>query len=92
MKIKLFEEYKLDSGGDIATEYAKQIISKFIDKDITENLTLEQIFHKIVKDDNLNESQQHIIIQELIEYTYNLNDNANQVRTILKSTTDKYNL
>jgi len=92
MKIKLFEEYKLGSGGDIAMEYAKQIISKFIDKDITENLTLEQIFHKIVKDDDLDESQQHIIIQELIEYTYNLNGKARQVRTLLKSTTDKYNL
>jgi len=95
MDIKKFEQYKFDDDNDnIGAEYAKIIISKFIDNDTTfsKKLTLENILHEIVKDEELDESQQYIIIQELIDYTHTLNSNANQVKTIFESEQEKFNL
>ena len=52
--IKKFEEYELDvDGGEIAEEYAKVIISKYIEDG--EN-TLEYVYNSVIRGDELYET------------------------------------
>lgn len=47
MKIKKFEKYNIDiENGDIPEEYAKLIISAYIDKDL-DDISLEDVFADI---------------------------------------------
>ena len=45
MKIKLFEKYEYDDSGDIADEYAKEIISEYLDNLIDEK-PLQEVFDR----------------------------------------------
>ncbi len=93
MKIrKFFEQYELDlDNGEIGEEYAKMIISKFIDKD-ADGSTLEQIYKDVVKADNLDEDQAFFVRQDLIIYTKDLLNQAQKIRDIYKIDAETYNL
>ena len=91
MNLKKFEEYEIDNDGDnIAIEYAKYIISEYLDKKNDE--TLESVYSEIIKGDKLDEELEYIIKNELQDYLYNLYENARKIRKIIKITADKYKL
>lgn len=92
MKIKKFnEKYEIDFDGDIAEEHAKIILSEYLDK-MLDGLTLEEVFRDIVDGDELEEDQEYMIKQALIDLTYNINNDANNIRSKLEYNSDKYNL
>jgi hypothetical protein len=84
MKIKLFEEYEMEYDGDIGEEYAKMVISKYIDNDL-DNKTLEDTFYDLLKDDDavLNDGDEHdeAIIYSIIRY---LEETLTQARKLKK--------
>ena len=89
--IKKFEKYKMDiEGGEIAEEYVKYIVSKYIDS--YEDTTLEEVYVDLVKRDDLDETQADIIRHELLSYTASLYNEAKKVRNILTINAEKYNL
>lgn len=89
-KIKKFEEYELDvDGGEIAQEYAKLIISTYIDRT---NETIESVYAEVIKGDQLDEDQAYIIKQELQDYLYNLYEESSKIRKIIDIDAKKYNL
>jgi hypothetical protein len=87
MIIKRFnEEYELDvDGGEIAEEYAKVILSKYIEDG--EN-TLEHVYNSVIRGDELEEDQAFMIKDAMIDYLKNLLSDAEEVQNIV----DKYNL
>lgn len=94
MKIEKFnEKYKnFDAEySDIAEEYAKLIISEFIDKqdDIS---TLESVYANIIKGDELEEDQAIMIRESLINYLSALCEDAENIRDIEDIEAEKYNL
>ena len=89
--IKKFEEYTLDiDGGEIAEEYAKLILSTYIDKKDGESL--ESVYKDIIVGDQLDEDQAYIIKNTLQDYLYTLFDEAKDIRKILDIESTKYNL
>jgi len=93
MKIKKYKEnYKMDQEeGDIAEEYAKFILSEYLDKHI-DGVTLEDVFRSVVDVDELDEDQEYIIKQELMDLSYNIVQGAKKIRKKLEIDTDKYNV
>ena len=91
--IKKFEKYELDiENGEIANEYAKLIISTYLDKDGYGNDTLESVYAEIVKGDEIEKDQAYIIKQELMECLFDLYKEAKNIRPILEIELKKYNL
>ena len=91
--IKTFEKYKnFDAEySDIAEEYAKLIISEFIDRqdDVS---TLESVYAEIVKGDELEEDQAIMIKESLVDYLSSLSQEAENIRDIEEIEAEKYNL
>lgn len=95
MKIKKYsEKYEFTYDGDIATEYAKFIISKFLDEE--EEKTLEDIFYEIAKSDDLidegNDDRASFVKDEILLITKQLYDMAKKIRTVDEIAASKYNL
>ena len=90
MKLKKFEEYTLDVDGDIAEEYAKLIVSKYIDKKNDESL--ESVYATIIKGDEIEEGNAYIIKNTLQDYLYNLYEEASKIRKIIEIEKDKFNI
>lgn len=90
MKIKKFEKYELDIDGEIAEEYAKLIISTYLDKKNEESL--EEIFADIIKGNNLQESEEYIVKNTLQDYLYQLFEEAKEIKKIYQIGSKKYNL
>jgi len=94
MKIEKFNEKykKFDSEySDITEEYAKLIISEFIDKQDNVS-TLESVYAKIIKIDDLDEDQAIMIKESLIDYLTRLQSDAENIRDIEEIEATKYNL
>jgi len=92
MKIKKFnEKYEIDGEGEIAEEMAKIILSEYLDRKI-DDVTLEDVFRDIIDGDELDETQEYIIKQELMDLTYNINQDAHKIRNKTQIEADKYNL
>lgn len=89
-KVKQFEEYTLDLDGNISEEYAKLIISTYIEKKDDE--TLESVYADIINGDELDEDQAYIIKNELQDYLYNLYEEAKNIRKIIEIDANTYNL
>ena len=90
MKLKRFEAYTIDTDDDIAIEYAKLIISEYIDKKNDE--TLESVYADIIKGDEIAESEAYIIKNQLQDYLYGLFEEDKEIRKIQDIATSKYNL
>ena len=90
MKIKKFESYTIDTDDDISIEYAKLIVSAYIDKKDDESL--ESVYAEIVKGDELEEDQAYIIKNELQDYLYKLFEEAKKIRPIIEIEASKYNI
>lgn len=94
MKINRFnEKYNIDlDSDDIAIEYAKHIISEFIDKE-NEGITLEKVFYDIVKGDEIDkiEMESHVKV-EIVFYLDYLLKEAKKIRKIPQIEADKFNL
>ena len=90
MKLKKFEEYTLDEEGDIAEEYVKLIVSKYIDKKNEESL--ESVYATIIKGDEIEEGNAYIIKNTLQDYLYNLCEDAKNIRSIKEIEKDKFNI
>jgi hypothetical protein len=92
MKIKKFNEnYNIDYEGDIGTEYAKFILSEYIDKEL-DGKSLQEIFIEIVESDELEESQEYIVIQELKEVCYDIYKQSQKLKTKIEYDSSKYNI
>jgi hypothetical protein len=88
--IKKFEKYTIDIDlGEIGEEYAKYIISKFIDSD---DITLEKVYADLINRDDLDDSQAYIIKNEILVYLSYLINEAKKIRDILTINAEKYNL
>jgi len=91
--VKKFEEYEMDTDyGEIANEYSKLIVSRYIDKKEDDDETLESVLAQVVEDDELEEEQQMWIISELQDYLLKLYRESKKVRTLLNIKANKYNL
>jgi hypothetical protein len=91
MKIKKFENYDIDiENGEIPEEYAKLIISKYIDSEL-DNISLEDIFADIIKNDNLYE-EANIIKHEMLTYIKKLFNETRGIRDIYEIDAEKYNI
>ena len=91
MKIQKFEKYSMDmDNGDIAEEYAKLIISQFIDTD--EKFNLEGVFIDTIKIDNLDEDNANMIKQGMINYLEYLLICAKKIRMMHEIDAEKYNV
>lgn len=92
MKVQKFnEKYDLDlEYDDITVEYAKLIISTYIDKKNEE--TLESVFLDVIKGDDLDDDRAEMIKPELLNYIKNLYNDAKSIRQIHEIESDKYNL
>lgn len=88
--IKNFEKYRFDIDSDVAEEYVKIIISKYIDLKL-DGKTLENIYYDTVTIDHM-EEQQDIIRQEIFNFIKDLYSEANKIRTIEEIDASKYNL
>lgn len=92
MKIKKFENYTIDiDGGEISEEYAKLIISKFIDEQLNER-SLENIFHETIKEDQLDQEQANMIKYAMIDYLKYLVEKTKGIRQIHEINAEDYNL
>lgn len=94
MKVQKFEKYKwnIDSG-NIATEYAKVIISKYIDEETDTSVAdFERIYLNVINGDELDTDQADIIKSEMIEYLEYLTKNAKKIRPLHEIEAEKYNL
>jgi len=92
MNIKKFEEYKFpDDHDDIGDEYAKIIISRFIDNDL-DGKTMQEIYNSIIKEEGLEEEQEDLILESVSRYSDRLRKISNNLKTLLASEADKYNL
>lgn len=88
--VKKFEEYELDlENSNFTNEYAKLIISTYLDKKDDE--TLESVYAEIIEGDEL-EEQQNLIIRELQMYLLVLWKESKKVRTLINISANKYNL
>lgn len=95
MNIKKFEKYKMELDfSDISTEYAKKIISEFIDSDLND-VSLEEIFYKNGKYGQL-EDHDEIIRNTIIDYLEKMLKSAKKLRSLkeigLDLETKNYNL
>ena len=89
MKIKLFEQYTFDIENDIGDEYAKFIISKFIDEDLG-GKTLEDVFYEIGKNDEFDEGEHDdAVIYSIINYIEDMLEQAKKLKTIKEITWDR---
>lgn len=92
MIIKKFEEYKFPmEHNDIADEYAKIILSKFIDEDL-DDISMQKIYNDIIKEEELEEDQEKSILDSLYRYSTELAKKASKVKTLISSEASKYNL
>ena len=90
MKFKTFEEYKdFDAEySDLAKEYAKLIISTYIDKK-DEDYTLEYVFADIIEGDELHEDQEIMIKESLTDYLENLLEESKKIRDVDEIQSDR---
>jgi len=88
--IKIFEKYELDFDSDIGEEYAKLIISTYIDKKNDE--TLESVYCDIIKKDKLAEYQEYIVKNILQDYLYELFEKSKEITNVIEIETKKYNI
>lgn len=92
MKIRKFnEKYKLDLEDDIGTEYAKYIISKFIDKE-NDGASIESIYKEVIEDEDLDEHQAEIVKYMIETWLSNTLKFAKKIRPLFQIDSDKYNL
>jgi len=99
MKIQKFEKYNMDiDNGSIAEEYAKSIISKYIDTDVpyvngddANWHKLEKIYAEVIKGDNI-EDHGDVIKNEMIDYLIYLVKNVKKIRPLYEIEAEKYNL
>jgi phosphoglucomutase len=93
MKIKkITENYILDNDGDISEEYAKLIISKYID-DLTDGKTLQDSFDFYCEE--LEDDLRYIISQTLLDILQELYDSREIQYTndyYIKKKARKYNI
>jgi len=95
MKIRKFnEKYEIDLDGDIAREYAKLIISEFLDRE-NDEITLEDIYKENLEDfieDDDDDFREDIIKAEIIEVLDMLKIQARKIRRLMDIDIQKYNL
>jgi len=95
VKIKLFEEYKINRDEDIGDEYAKMIISKSID-DENDGKTLEDTFYEIGKSELEDGEHDEAVIYSIIDYLEKKLFEAKNLKTIseirIDRETQKFNL
>lgn len=92
MIIKKFEEYKFPmEHDDIGDEYAKIILSRFIDGDL-DGISMQKIYNDIIKEEGLEEEQEELILDSLSRYSTELAKKANDIKTLMASEASKYNL
>lgn len=102
MKIDKFnEKYKIDTEfkSEISTEYAKLILSEYIDKydDEDDNKNrLQDVYVNIIKSDELDEYQELMIIDSLRDFTTELIKYVKKLKTVeeynLNQNVEKYNV
>lgn len=102
MKIDKFnEKYEMDTDfkSEISTEYAKLILSEYIDKydDEDDNKdSLQKVYVNIIKNDELDESQELMIIESLEDFTTELINYVKKLKTVeeynLNQNVEKYNV
>jgi hypothetical protein len=93
MKFKTFEEYKdfdVEYSGDISEEYAKMIISEYIDK--KDDSTLESVYAEIIKGDQLDEDQEIMIQESLTNYLKQLYKDSKKIRNVVEIDSNKFNI
>jgi len=95
MNIKKFEAYNMDYDiNDIGDEYAKLIISKFIDEE-RQDKSLEDVFYEIAISDELEEHQESVKYS-MIMYLTKLLSKTKKLKSVekigLDKETKKYNL
>ena len=88
--IKKFEEYELDYENEMSEEYAKLILSTYIDKKNDESL--ESVYADIIRDDETAVEHEYIIKNNLQDYLYNLYSEAKNIRKIIDIDSGKYNM
>ena len=90
--IKKFEEYTLDvDTGDMAEEYAKLILSTYIDKQDGESL--ESVYKEVIVGDKLDDQEQEEVIKTaLTHYLHKLYKDSKYIRNVLDIESNKYNL
>jgi len=92
MLIKRFnEKYEIEYENNIAIEYAKCILSEFIDK-INDDITLEEVYFDFIKGDDLEQDQADMIKSELMRLLLDTLKEAKTLREIHKIEAEKYNL
>ncbi len=89
MEIKKFETYTRNEDGDISVEYAKIILSKYIDDQIDDK-SLEDAFYNI--GENVFENHAESVKTDLIDLLRGLLHDAHTIRTFVEIKADKYNL
>ena len=87
MKIKKFEAYNMDYENDIGEEYAKFIIAKYMDEEIS-GKTLEDAFYEVGKDE-FEDEHDDVVIYSIIQYTQNILKQAKNLKTIKEITWDR---
>jgi hypothetical protein len=93
MKINKFnEKYKSDFENDISREYAKCILSEFIDKE-NNDATIEEVYYDFIKGDDLEQHQADMIKSQLMIFLQNTLKETKILRDIYKIEAEKnYNL
>ncbi len=92
MNIKKFEEYKIvDEHDDIGDEYAKIILSRFIDTEL-DGKTIQNIYNDIIIEEELDDSQEEMILYAIYEYSKEIAKEAKELKTLIASNASKYNL
>jgi len=92
MKLKKFEKYivDIDGGDDISLEYAKLIISTYIDN--SNNESLESVYADIIKGDDLDEEQEAMIQESLTFLLKNWYIASKNIRKVVEIDKDKFNI
>ena len=92
MKLKKFEKYivDLEGGDDISLEYAKLIISTFIDNSNKESL--ESVYADIIKGDDLDETQEAMIQESITFLLKNWYIASKSIRKVIEIDANKYNV
>jgi hypothetical protein len=93
MKIKLFEKYEYDDSGDIDEEYAKEIISEYLDN-LIDDKPLQEVFDKYCEE--LQEEERRWVLDSIQEIITNLRKEAFNIDAsndhYLKKKAKKYNI
>ena len=92
--LKIYEEYNIDTDGDIGEEYVKAIMTHYIDH-MSEGGALQNSFDFYCKED-LEEELRYIVVNQLRSYINKLQDQINTLLftddDYLKSDANKYDI